>query len=143
MQGRAAAQFQQQRQGMLRHGFRAVVHHVHHRDAPFARRSDVHHVVPRGNDPDTAQVRQGRQRVRIQAGFVGDQDLRAPAPLQHIFRIGAVIHRQLAERRQRVPRIVAGIQGIAVKNNDFHGTAPIDVRLMFKGTKRIPDTFTL
>ena len=71
------------------------------------------------------------------------QDFRAPAPLQHIFRRGAVIHRQIAERRQRVPRIVAGIQGIAVKNNDFHGTAPIDVRLMFKGTKRIPDTFTL
>ena len=112
-------------QRMLRHGFRAVVHHVHHRDAPFARRSDIHHVVPRGDDPDAAQVRQGRQRVRIQAGFVGDQDLRAPAPLQHIFRIGAVIHRQIAERRQRVPRIVAGIQGIAVKNNDFHGTAPI------------------
>ena len=143
VQGRAAAQFQQQRESMLRHGLRAVVYHVHHRDAPSARRRDVHHVVPRGDDPDAAQARQGRQRVLIQTGLVGDQDLRPPTPLQHIFGIGAVIHRQIAERRQRIPRIVAGIQGIAVKNNDFHGTAPVDVRLMFKGTKKIPDTFAL
>ncbi len=124
MQRGAAAQFEQKGKGVLRHGLGPVVDHVHDRNAPLARLRHVNHVVARGHDPDAAQIGQGRQRLGIQAGLVGNEDFRAPAALQNGFGRRAVVDGHVAKGLQRGPRIVAGIQGIAVKDHNFHVAAP-------------------
>ena len=118
------ADLQQQRDGELTDGRRAVGRDVDDGNALFPGAGAVDHVIARRQHGDELDVRAFVHRRARDGRFVHHHDLRVADALsdQRGFGIGrAVVDRQLAEFFQLIPAQIAGILGIAVQNNNFHG----------------------
>ena len=72
--------------------------------------------------------------------FVSTASARARA-LRHLFRRGAVVNRARPQRAQAVPRQVAGVEGIAIKDDDVHGESPWMMGYFVPGRIDVPSEF--
>ncbi len=97
-----------------------VLRHVGDRDRPLPRRSHVDHVVAGREHRDEAQRRQRGEHRAVEARLVGENDLGVAGPLDDQGRGRAIVYREVAETRHRVPRVVSGIQGLPVEDDDAH-----------------------
>ena len=121
------ADFQQQANGELAHGIRAVGGDIADYDAPFLGVVHVNHIVARGQNADEFQVGTGIHNLPVHRGLVGVNRLGIPDSADNL---GVVVHRgpvidpQLPQRLQPTPAQVPGVFRIAVQYNDFHRNQP-------------------
>src|SRR5690606_19874368 len=66
------------------------------------------------------EVRELRECVARQRRFVGQDDMSAAGAFDNLRRRRAIVHRQIAQGGDLVPRIVAGVEGMAVEYHDAH-----------------------
>ena len=114
-------ELQQQREGVLRHGARAVGRHVRHHDAALLRCFDIDDVVAGGGHADALQLRERLDLCAMQHGLVCDGDLRVRGAHGNIAWRRAVKDLARAKRLQFIPAQVAGVQCVSVEDNDVHG----------------------
>ena len=114
MESHTVGDFQQQCQGHLGNGGRAVAGNVGHRNAQLPRGGHVYHVVARSQHTNVAEAWTDRHEVTGHQGFVGEDDLCARHAGKHILRGGSVINGKVAQGGKGFPGQVSGVQGIAV-----------------------------
>ena len=110
--------FEQQGQGHLGDGLRAVSGGVADRDAVGCGRCDVYAVVARGGYADEAQPREGIEVVGREARFVDDENVGVSRAGEHFVGRRAVVDGEVSEPLESVPRRVAGIDGVTVEKGD-------------------------
>ena len=96
----AAADFQQQCNGVLRNGGGAVSRNVGDRNAVLARTGAIDDIVTRGQNRNKAQLRAGLDDAPRNRRFVGQDDLRvsdARDDLGLVCKAGTVIDREITE----------------------------------------------
>ena len=117
---RAVRHGQQVRKHHLRHALRAVGGYVGHDDAPFVGCLDVHHIIARSQHTDIFQPRQLGDDLPIDNDLVGQHHIRIGSPRHRLIGLRAVIHRHLAQLLQSIPRQIARICRITVKDYYLH-----------------------
>ena len=118
------AKLQDQRHGELGHGGGAVGGDVGYRDAPPGAGVAVHDVIARGLNADEPDAGTGGENRFGDWNLVHQHDLAVTDAFDGFrFRFGALVEGYLAELADAVIGEVAGVQGPAVQNNDFHGIA--------------------
>ena len=131
----AMVQLQQQGEGELGHRVGGVGRHVADGHASGPGGLDVHHVVAGRGDGDQAELAQGVQRLGREGHLVGDGHLGAAAAVHDLPDRRAVVHLQLAQRLQRRPGRVLGLQRPAVEHDDTHGVSFRDFESQLSNAK--------
>ena len=92
----------------------AVRRDIRNHDAALRRRRGVNDVVPRGEDADVAEPRQCLHQRTGDGYFVGQDDVRILRPLEDLAGGGAVVNCAFAQGFERLPREVAGVEGVGI-----------------------------
>ena len=112
----------QERRHELGYSAAAVAGAVAHGHAVVGSGLHIHAVVTCGGHAHQAQGRQGLKVLALQARFVDNENFGLAGTLQHFLGCGAVVHGEVAQRFERLPSEVAGVDGISVKKYDvIHG----------------------
>ena len=115
------AQLQQQGDGELGNGSGSVTRHIAYRDSPARRGIAVDDVVAGGGDGDEFDFGAGRQYGFGDGCFVGNHDIRLTDAADDFgFTYSLVIYGGFSESSDGFPAQVAGVQSLAVENDDFH-----------------------
>ncbi len=114
------AKFEEQGEGVLGDGCRAVGGNVGHHNPVCFRRRYIDDVISRGEHSDIAQPGKPREGAGVEGSLVGHHQFRFPHPGDGFGGGSAVVHLHLRELAQRVPGKVAGVQTVSVEDNKFH-----------------------
>jgi len=104
----------------FRHGIGAVDGDVGYRDAMLGGVVGVDDVVSGREDGNEFEIRKLGEGCRVQRAFVGENDIGIFRPLNDLADRGARINGELAEFLNFSPRVVAGVESMAIEDGDFH-----------------------
>ena len=122
MQPDLMADFQQQCHGILGHGSGSVAGYVGDGDAPIPGCLTIHHIVACGQYTDVADAGTGIQNGFRDGCLVGEDNFGSADPLNRLpVTVCARVDGVFSELIQCFPAQVAGIQGSAIQNDNFHG----------------------
>ena len=115
----AVGDFEEQGEGVLRHGERAVGGHIADGDPTFAGGDDVHHIIARGGDQNQAESGKPVEDFGRDAHFVEDDHFGFGGARHDLCTRRALVDGELALFGQHSPIEIAGVEYKTVEKNDI------------------------
>ena len=115
----AVGDFEEQGEGVLRHGERAVSGHIADGDTPFAGGGHVHDVITGGGDQNQAEPGETVENFGRDAHFVEDNHFGFGGALHDFCTRRALVDGKLALFGQHSPIEIAGVEYKTVEKNDI------------------------
>ncbi|MPM72368.1 hypothetical protein SDC9_119342 [bioreactor metagenome] len=114
------ADFEQHSDCKLPHRRRAIGRDIANGDSALFCGGSIHNVVACRQHADVLHARACRQRLSRERRLVGQNRVRIFDAGDDFLLRRAVVHRHLAERFQRAPAQVSGVEGKSIQYYDFH-----------------------
>jgi len=104
----------------FRHGIGAVNGDVGNGDVMLGGIVGIDDVVSGREDGNEFEIRKLGEGCRVQRAFVGENDIGIFRALNDLVDRGARINGEFAEFLNFSPRVVAGVESMAIEDGDFH-----------------------
>ena len=115
----AVGDFEEQGEGVLRHGERAVSGHIADGNPTFAGGDDVHHIIARGGDQNQAESGKTIEDFGRDAHLVEDDHFGFGGTRHDLRTRRALVDGELALFGQHSPIEIAGVEYKTVEKNDI------------------------